>query len=145
MSKIVHLLLVSLASLAHCGPLPSSFSSLPPGCSNYTVGACSPQENELVGSYPGLPSPALCQEVCNIQEDCFYFSHTASTGLCQLYHYRFLASCHVLGGPPLPTIDACQVVDSPSCDSFMRETCSYTGQTVLNTTAITNAHACQAQ
>merc|ERR1712218_54422 len=68
-----------------------------------------------------------------------------SSSSCSLYHYRFLASCQQLGGPALPSIDSCQqeADEAPSCNSFIRETCTYTGKVVLDKDSITDGHACQ--
>ena len=141
------ILLLSLFTLSHCLPLSqlSPKLSLPPGCSDFTVGSCSPEVDELIDVYDQIPTAAMCQIICELQEGCNYFSHSISTSSCALFHYRFLSSCQVIGGPVRPSIDECwDTVDTvPSCDSFVRETCVTKGEVVLNKTSITDAHACQ--
>merc|ERR1711962_1991241 len=116
--------LALLATLTQANPLLLSnphIPRLPDGCEDFTVGACSPEKDELIDVYPDIPNEALCQTVCGIQEGCNYFRHSKSTKECKLFHYRFLTSCH----------------------SFVRENCKYGGNAVLNKTSITDAHACQ--
>ena len=138
-------ILATLLPLALSSPLPSSF--LPSSCSSFTVGSCSPDMDELVDSYTDIPSAALCQQICGIQEGCNYFSHSSSSLLCSLYHYRFLSSCQLVAGPSTPPLDQCITSvpeETPSCSSFMRENCTFLGSPVLNKTSITDGHACQA-
>merc|ERR1711962_328960 len=138
--------LALLATLTQANPLLLSnphIPRLPDGCEDFTVGACSPEKDELIDVYPNIPDEALCQTVCGIQEGCNYFRHSKSTKECKLFHYRFLTSCNVIAGPKEPSIDECAKEEEPSCHPFVRENCKYAGNAVLNKTSITDAHACQ--
>merc|ERR1719516_117720 len=138
--------LALLATLTQANPLFLSdphIPRLPDGCEAFTVGACSPEKDELIDMYPDIPDEALCQTVCGIQEGCNYFRWSMSTKECKLFHYRFLTSCNVIAGPMTPSIDECAKEEAPSCHSFVRENCNSTGSLVLNKNSITDAHACQ--
>merc|ERR1711942_419322 len=142
MLRLVSLLVLALASLAHSSPL-SQDVSLPAGCKDYTVGECSPEKDELIDTYEMIPEAPICQHLCTIQEGCNYFRHSKSSTNCTLYHYRFLSSCNLIAGPKEPGIDACSDELAPSCNSFIRENCEYQGERVLQKDSITDAHACQ--
>ena len=115
-------------------------------CSSFSVGSCYPDQEEVIDTFPLPPNldagPALCQDICGVVEGCQYFSYSFSSGSCDLYHYRYLASCQVVGGPDYPSLDDClDIVDT--CDSFIQEDCSYTADIVLERLSVTNTHHCQ--
>ncbi|XP_023337312.1 uncharacterized protein LOC111708219 isoform X3 [Eurytemora carolleeae] len=58
------------------------------------------------------------------------------------YKYRFLDSCAVIGGTADPVLDECAGELENSCNSFVREDCTYKGEEKFNNT-VTDAHACQ--
>merc|ERR1712080_452847 len=128
-----------LVGLAQASPL---LPSLPAGCGDFTVGECSPEQDELIDTYADIPDSALCQTLCGIQEGCNYFRHSKSSLDCTLYHYRFLTSCNLIAGPEKPGIDECSHEEEPSCDSFVRENCVYNGENVLEKESITDSHDC---
>ena len=117
--------LLLLPTLSLSSPLPSSLSisALPTGCRDFTVGACSPEEDELIDTYDNIPEPSLCQTLCELQEGCNYFHHSTNISVCSLFHYRFLKSCQFIAGPSEPGIDVCAEETAPSCDSFVRKDC----------------------
>merc|ERR1712112_639339 len=112
-------------------------------CTDFTVGACDPESDELIDMYPSIPNQELCQTVCVIQEGCNFFRYSKSSLECTLYHYRFLTSCNLIAGPKGPLIDTCMEAGDPSCDDFVRENCLYMGNEVLKKDSITDPHACQ--
>lgn len=124
---------------------PLVLTPLSPDCSFFTVDACSPDPQELVDTYLGVPSSSLCQQICRIQEGCDVFSHTSSSSVCSLYSYSYLASCDSIGGTEWTDTDSCKQNSrgEPSCKSFVRETCSHSGEVVMEKTTITDAGACQ--
>ena len=68
-----------------------------------------------------------------------------NTVLSPLFHKqysRFLESCAVIGGTADPVLDECAGELENSCNSFVREDCTYKGEEKFNNT-VTDAHACQ--
>jgi hypothetical protein len=120
--------------------LPQSLSL--PTCADYTVAACAPEEEELIDTYTGIPGPAVCQALCRIQEGCGYFRHFRGSLLCGLFHYHYLATCGIIGGPAEPAIDSCSG-QAGGCGAFRGEDCPYLGDIVLEKEAITDPHAGQ--
>merc|ERR1719158_1154127 len=97
-------------------------------CSSFTVSSCSPDQDELVDSFPFPPNTkdgaALCQQTCGIFEGCQFFTFNSVSGYCDLYHYRYLESCQVVGGPAVPAMDDCmEKGEEDSCESFIEEDC----------------------
>merc|ERR1712080_441420 len=79
--------LALLATLTKANPLLLSnphIPQLPDGCEDFTVGACNPEQDELIDMYPNIPEEALCQTVCGIQEGCNYFRYSKSSKECKL-------------------------------------------------------------
>ena len=77
-------------------------------------------------------------------EGCQYFTYNSVSGTCDLYHYRYLESCQVIGGPVVPAMDEClENANDDSCDSFIEEDCQYTSTLVTDKTSVANPHACQ--
>merc|ERR1719312_2190239 len=115
-------------------------------CSFFSVGSCYPEQEEVIDTFPLPPNlddgPAVCQDICGVVEGCQYFSYSFSSGSCDLYHYRYLASCQVVGGPDYPSLDDCMDIGD-TCDSFIQEDCSYTADLVLERSSVTNTHHCQ--
>merc|ERR1712002_1037248 len=125
--------LALLATLTKANPLLLSnphIPQLPDGCEDFTVGACNPEQDELIDMYPNIPEEALCQTVCGINEGCNYFRYSKSSKECNLFHYSYLSNCKTIGGPKKPSIDECSKEDEPSCVSFIREKCNNTGNKV---------------
>ena len=117
-----------------------------PDCSDLTVGLCSPVEEEVVDVYDlgGVDDGVgVCQEICQIQEDCSVFLFSDSDSLCTLLHYSYLHSCQVVGGGAGTELEEC-MEHSRDCDNLLQEEdCEYTGDLVLRKTSITNTHSCQ--
>merc|ERR1712013_626431 len=117
-------------------------------CSSFSVGSCYPDQEEVIDTFPlppnldDGPAVAVCQDICGVVEGCQYFSYSFSSGFCDLYHYRYLASCQVVGGPDYPSLDDCLDIGD-TCDSFIQEDCSYTADIVLERSSLTNTHHCQ--
>ena len=53
--------------------------ALPPGCREYTVGECNPEQDENIDTYTDIPDAVICQTLCGIQEGCNYFRHSVGT------------------------------------------------------------------
>lgn len=117
-------------------------------CNVFTVGECDPNRDELIDEY-GMPDGPLavasCQLICQVQEGCNYFTYSSAAETCSLYHYRYLASCQLVGGAARPAIDECsqQATEADSCNSYVRENCAY-GRVIFSKSSVTDAHSCQA-
>ena len=121
---------------------------LPAGCSQFTYGSCAPSSDELIDTYP-MPNSeeadSICQHVCQIVEGCRYFTHNKDDETCYLYHYRYLDSCGVVGGLAEPSMDLCGQENEDTCDSFVKEECTYNGNIVFFKESVTDGHSCQVQ
>ena len=74
-------------------------------CDDFTVGLCSPDLSQTILSLD-LPNMGdqwgLCERLCNVQEDCEYWSvscpETSQPCDCSLLKFSYLHSCEVIGG-----------------------------------------------
>ena len=75
-------------------------------CDDFTVGSCSPDQSQAILSLD-LPNSGqqwqLCENLCNVQEDCEFWSlstcpTTSQTCKCSLLTYSYLHSCEIVGG-----------------------------------------------
>ena len=75
-------------------------------CDDFTVGSCSPDQSQTILSLD-LPNSGeqwqLCENLCNVQEDCEFWSlsncaSTSPTCKCSLLTYSYLHSCEIVGG-----------------------------------------------
>ena len=75
-------------------------------CDDFTVGSCSPDQSQTILSLD-LPNSGeqwqLCENLCNVQEDCEFWSlstcmSTSQTCKCSLLTYSYLHSCEIVGG-----------------------------------------------
>merc|ERR1711962_155845 len=137
-----------ISTLSFILPLVSSkyiLRDIPDDCKYFTVGKCDPSVDEEIETYP-IPNVenavSLCQEVCQIQEGCNFFKYNSKQEKCDLFHYRYLESCELIGGTAEPTLDVCSQEIESTCNSFVREDCEY-GDLVFNKTSVTDSHACQ--
>merc|ERR1712035_209948 len=115
-------------------------SSLPDNCDYFTVGNCDPSKDEVIESYP-IPNVENAVSLC--QEGCNFFKYNAQETKCDLFHYRYLDSCQLVGGTATPTLDTCAQGLNNTCNSFVREDCTYGGEMVFNRTSVTDSHSCQ--
>jgi len=140
--------LVFLIMAVHGAAQPQTLAASP--CSRFTVGLCQPSEAELIDTLPIPDVPgatATCQFLCQVQEDCSTFRYNSTGEICELYHYRYVTSCMLLGGTVEPPIDEClQInnVDPSSCDGFLQEDCVYTSELLVDKDTVTDRHSCQA-
>ena len=120
---------------------------IPENCKYFTVGGCNPATNEIIDTYD-IPNAenavSLCQQVCQIQEGCNFFSYNNAVEQCTLFHYSYLDSCQLIGGSDVPTIDECTPDDlDNTCFSFVKEDCEYQGTAVFHKASVTDTHSCQ--
>ena len=74
-------------------------------CDDFTVSFCSPDPSQTILSLD-LPNMGyqwrLCERLCNVQEDCEYWSVSCPEASepcdCSLLKYSYLHSCEVIGG-----------------------------------------------
>ena len=75
-------------------------------CDDFTVGSCSPDQSQTILSLD-LPNTGeqwqLCENLCNVQEDCEFWSlstclSTSPICKCSLLMYSYLHSCEIVGG-----------------------------------------------
>ena len=74
-------------------------------CDDFTVSFCSPDPSQTILSLD-LPNMGyqwrLCERLCNVQEDCEYWSvscpEASEPCKCFLLKYSYLHSCEVIGG-----------------------------------------------
>merc|ERR1711915_636493 len=100
---------------------------IPDDCKYFTVGGCSPATDEIIETYdiPNVENAiSLCQQVCQIQEGCNYFTYNKDLEKCYLFHYRYLDSCQLIGGTAEPMLDEKSL--SPLEESLEETTLSLT-------------------
>merc|ERR1712240_522734 len=129
----------------HPGHPPPLGSSLPEGCEDFTLGSCNTEQDELIEKFDKIPDAKGCQGLCGIIERCQHFRYSKSTQECELFHFRFISTCNVIGGPKEPLVQACSKEDAAggSCHSFISEDCTYNAEVVMVTEGVTASDACQ--
>jgi len=119
-------------------------------CRYMTVGGCNHDFNSVIDVFD-IPNDdgngvALCQQVCQIYQDtssCEFFNYDTKLEQCTLFHYRYLWSCQLLGGPAFPPIEDCIQEAETDCNSFVKEDCSFLGREVFSNSSVTDANYCQ--
>ena len=62
-------------------------------------------EFEISGDF--LDATLLCQELCEVEDQCSYFKFSKGGNVCGLYHFYDVLYCRKLAGPAEPPYPQC--------------------------------------
>ena len=116
-------------------------------CSLVSVSECQPDQDEVILEM-SLPSDedgatSICQELCEIQDNCEYWRFDGASLTCSLLSYCYLHSCDSLMAGPEPDLSSCLCGSSGTCADLVQENCDPLGSVVLTLPGVPDAATCQ--
>jgi len=116
-------------------------------CRKFSLGECDFDDTKIVSEFtlPGNPGTfVLCQELCQIEERCNYFTYDSSKSSCILYSAYDIVDCSIVAGPAQPDLFEClPEPGSHTCDDFSKFKCLFNGVAVLIQDDISYPVECQ--
>ena len=111
-------------------------------CSLLSVSTCNPDHEVILTVTLPEQGLATCQEMCGIQEDCYYWRYDSGSSNCSLLHSSYLTTCDTITAGAEPDYTQCLAQDSGTCDDIVQENCDLQGNALWQS-KVTHAYECQ--